>query len=145
VVPDDFFDVYFSGTQNNYMLVTAMVRGFEGVNGPDDNEDLISLPLIQSPLPAITHVDGSARVQAVAEDQNPFLYRLLHTLYKEYSHPAVLLNTSFNVRGEPIVHTPEDAIRCFLETDLDYLLIEGLLLKKRDGIQLPSRRLFEPD
>jgi len=89
------------------------------------------LNALRSDIPAVTHVDGSARVQTVHEDTNPLYYRLLQTFYERTGCP-VLLNTSFNVRGEPIVCTPEDAFRCFLGTDLDALAIGDLILLKSE-------------
>jgi carbamoyltransferase len=81
------------------------------------------------PLPAITHVDNSARVQTVHKETNPKLHALLGEFEKETGCP-VLVNTSFNIRGEPIVCTPEEAYRCFMGTDLDILIIENLVLWK---------------
>jgi carbamoyltransferase len=81
------------------------------------------------PLPAITHVDGSARVQTVDADANPRFHRLLREFERRTGCP-ILLNTSFNLRGEPIVCTPIDAIRCFVQSDLDCLVIEDLLLDR---------------
>lgn len=80
-------------------------------------------------LPAITHVDGSARLQTVSEEDNPDFYRLLSAFYQLTGCP-ILLNTSFNVRGEPIVCTPEDALKCFVTTDIDCLAVEGLLIDR---------------
>lgn len=87
------------------------------------------LPEWKDKIPAIVHVDGTARVQTIRENQNPKLYRLLKEFEKLTGVP-VLLNTSFNVRGEPIVETPEDAINCFLRTGLDHLALHDTLLTK---------------
>jgi carbamoyltransferase len=95
-----------------YMLFTASVR-----------------PEKQPRIPAVTHVDGSARVQTVREDTNPLYYRLLKAFY-QCTGCAVLVNTSFNIRGEPIVCTPEDAFRCFMGTELDALAIGNCFLEK---------------
>ncbi len=81
-------------------------------------------------IPAVTHVDGSARVQTVAENENPKFYRLIKAFYKLTGCP-VIINTSFNVRGEPIVCTPQDAFRCFLHTNMDYLVLGNFLLDKK--------------
>ncbi|MGI8936851.1 MAG: carbamoyltransferase family protein [Iamia sp.] len=86
---------------------------------------------VDSPLPAVTHVDGSARLQTVTADGAPELHRLL-VAFEELTGCPVLLNTSFNVRGEPIVCSAEDAYRCFMLTDLDYLLVEDCLFDKAD-------------
>ena len=86
-------------------------------------------PEMRVRLPAITHVDGTARLQTVEADTNPRFYRLLKE-FEQLSGVPVLLNTSFNVMGEPIVESPNDAIRCFFTTGLDYLLLGNCLLEK---------------
>ena len=80
---------------------------------------------------SVTHIDYSARLQTVDENRNPFLYQVLKS-FKEKTKCPVLVNTSFNVRGEPIVCTPEDAFRCFMRTEMDFLVLENLLLDKKD-------------
>ena len=87
--------------------------------------------VVRSTVPAITHVDYSARIQTVDEDRNPRFYRLLNAFYELTGCP-ILVNTSFNVRGEPIVCTPQDAYRCFMATDMDVLVLEDLVLHKKD-------------
>ncbi len=89
------------------------------------------LPAARERLPAITHVDGSARLQTVAPDDDPRLSALL-AAFAERTGCPVLVNTSFNVRGEPLVNTPEDAFRCFMGSDIDVLAIENCLLRKAD-------------
>lgn len=89
------------------------------------------LSVSRSTLPAITHVDNSARVQTVDEGRHKRFYRLLHRFYERTDCP-VLVNTSFNIRGEPIVCTPGDAFRCFMATDMDGLVMENFLLRKKD-------------
>ncbi|MGZ8388795.1 MAG: carbamoyltransferase C-terminal domain-containing protein, partial [Rhodoplanes sp.] len=81
-------------------------------------------------IPAIVHVDGTARIQTVRENQNARLYRLLKE-FEAITGVPVLVNTSFNVKGEPIVETPEDAIACFLNTGMDYLALHDMLLGKK--------------
>ncbi len=85
----------------------------------------------RSLIPAVTHVDYSARIQTVHEETNPRYHSLLQAFEKR-TGCGVLINTSFNVRGEPIVCTPEDAFRCFMRTEMDYLVIEGFFLSKAD-------------
>ena len=80
-------------------------------------------------IPAIVHVDGPARVQTVRQDQNERLYRLLKE-FDAITGVPVLINTSFNVKGEPIVESPEDAIQCFLTTGIDYLALHDVLMEK---------------
>ena len=89
------------------------------------------LNVVRSEIPAVTHVDYSSRVQTVDNANNP-LYHALLTKFKELTNCPVIANTSFNVRGEPIVCTPEDAFRCFMGTDLDLLVIGNCILKKQE-------------
>jgi carbamoyltransferase len=92
---------------------------------------LEKLKQIRSTVPAVTHVDGSARVQTVDETRHPRLHGILGRFHAKTGCP-VLINTSFNVRGEPIVCTPEDAYRCFMATNMDVLVIENFVLRKED-------------
>jgi carbamoyltransferase len=118
-----------------YMLLTAQVqpwrqRAMDRKVG--DGDDM--LPILnqaRSDVPAVTHVDYSARVQTVAEGSHPEFRRLLEWFYRK-TDCAVLVNTSFNVRGEPIVCTPQDAYRCFMRTDMDLLVLEDRLLWKHE-------------
>ena len=84
-------------------------------------------------IPAVTHVDGSARVQTVTAEQNPKFHQLLSAFYKRTGVP-VFMNTSFNVKGEPIVNTPADAVRCFLNTQIDLLVIDDVIIEKRPEV-----------
>jgi carbamoyltransferase len=84
----------------------------------------------RSDLPAITHVDYSARLQTVQKETNPRLWKLLN-IFKQHTGYSVLINTSFNVRGEPIVNTPEDAYRCFMRTGMDYLIMGNFIFDKK--------------
>ena len=85
----------------------------------------------KSQIPAVTHVDYSARIQTVSKDTNPLYYKLLKK-FKEKTNCPVLVNTSFNIRGEPIVCSIEDAFKCFMGTELDILVCENFILKKQD-------------
>jgi carbamoyltransferase len=100
--------------------------------------ELLNIP--RSDIPAVTHLDYSARVQTVHQDTNPRYYALLKA-FEAKTGQAVLVNTSFNVRGEPIVSTPEDAYRCFMRTEMDVLVLENCVLYKAD--QKPLGRRFE--
>ena len=91
----------------------------------------------------MTHVDFSARVQTVARDQNPRLYDLLEQ-FENATGCAVLVNTSFNVRGEPIVCTPDDAYRCFVNTEMDYLVIGNFVLERTAQPHKNLARTFAP-
>ncbi len=128
--------------QSPYMLFTAPVRGFElaadvdaaGTEPPAPDEALglgAKLDAVRSPIPAVTHVDGSARIQTVDAERAPRLHPILAAFHDRTGCP-VLVNTSFNVRGEPIVCRPEEAYRCFMTTDMDWLLLEDCLLSKAD-------------
>ena len=88
--------------------------------------------VLRPSLPAVTHVDGSARVQTVSRDINPRFYDLLAAFERQTGCP-VLINTSFNVRGEPIVCTPDDAARCFLDAHLDHLVLGRFLLDRPEA------------
>jgi carbamoyltransferase len=85
--------------------------------------------VVRSEIPAVTHVDHSARLQTVDQDRNPRLHRLLQA-FERLSGCPVLINTSFNVRGEPIVCTPQEAYRCFMATEMDVLVLGELVVDK---------------
>ena len=143
---------WFEGRQfSPYMLLVNHLRPErrlqpgEGGDGSEAGLDLLYQQ--RSTVPAITHVDYSARVQAVEAGTNP-LYHALISRFAELTGCPMLVNTSFNVRGEPIVCTPADAYRCFMATDLDLLAIGSFILRKADqtGARLSSeQRVFEPD
>jgi carbamoyltransferase len=90
------------------------------------------LNIARSDIPAVTHVDYSSRVQTVTRSSNPRYHALLEEFHDQ-TGCAVLVNTSFNVRGEPIVCTPEDAYRCFMRTEIDFLVMENCIVSKADG------------
>jgi carbamoyltransferase len=99
----------------------------------DYNDKTLSerLYFLRSDLPSITHIDYSARIQSVSKETNPRYWELIHA-FKERTGYGVIVNTSFNVRGEPIVCTPEDAYRCFMRTEMDFLVLGNYVLDKRD-------------
>jgi carbamoyltransferase len=134
-----------------YMLLVAPVRGFEAP--PADAagsppQGLERLKSVRSPLPAVTHVDGSARVQTVDRRTNPLFHRLIEAFRARTGVP-VLVNTSFNVRGEPIVCSPTDAYCCFMSTAMDALVMGPCLLERAGQPAAhplrAGRREFEPD
>lgn len=117
-----------------YMLLTAPVKAEKCFPMTDEQKNLFGVDKLNVPrseIPAVTHTDYSARVQTVHEKSNPSFYALLDQFEKRTGCP-VLVNTSFNVRGEPIVCSPEDAYRCFMRTEMDYLVMENILLAKKD-------------
>jgi carbamoyltransferase len=124
---------YFEMTCDSpYMLLVAPVVGTRRLPFDPKHQDLWGIDLLNVPrsdVPAITHIDYSARVQTVHEDTNPRYHKLLKVFEKK-TGCAVLVNTSFNVRGEPIVCTPEDAYRCFMRTEMDVLVLENCVLLK---------------
>ena len=121
-------------TDSPYMLLVAPVVKNRRIPQAPHSENLWGIELLnqaRSDIPAVTHLDYSARVQTVHEDTNPRYYRLLQT-FEKHTGCAVLVNTSFNVRGEPIVCSPEDAYRCFMRTEMDLLVLENCVLIKSD-------------
>jgi carbamoyltransferase len=116
------------------MLLVAPVRKERQIAMNADEQRLWGidkLNVVRSDLPAITHIDYSARIQTVSRDVSPNYHDLIRR-FDELTGCAVLVNTSFNVRGEPIVCTPEDAYRCFMRTDIDALVVWPYLLRKAD-------------
>jgi carbamoyltransferase len=97
---------------------------------------LDKLKVVRSVIPAVTHVDNSARIQTVSPEDNPRYHRLLERFFEKTGCP-VIVNTSFNVRGEPIVCTPDDAYRCFARTNMDHLVL-GSWLVNRTEQDLPT-------
>lgn len=117
-----------------YMLLVAPVAAHVRRQlTPEEQKrfGLQKLLTVRSAIPAVTHVDYSARVQTITEEDNPLFYRMIKKFEEKYGCP-VIINTSFNVRGEPIVCSPEHAYLCFMRTNMDYLLLENFLLEKRD-------------
>ena len=128
---DTYFDL--RGHASPYMLLTAYVDKTKQRAMTKDEQALWGiekLNVARSVIPAVTHVDYSARVQTVEKSVAPRYHALLDAFYRKTACP-LLVNTSFNVRGEPIVCTPEDAYRCFMRTDMDYLVMENFIIDKR--------------
>jgi carbamoyltransferase len=125
------------GQESPYMLLVAPVRQAHRATLSDaDRATMETAPdlrqrvnVARSTIPAVTHVDFSARVQTVDEARHGRYYRLIKT-FADLTGCPVIVNTSFNVRGEPIVCTPEEAYRCFLATDMDMLVLEDFVLRK---------------
>jgi carbamoyltransferase len=128
----DYFELE---AESPYMLLVAPVReDRRRTTEPQcDNEDdmLAIVNKIRSDIPAVTHIDYTARVQTVGDDSNPDFRRIIQAFYQKTGCPVVI-NTSFNVRGEPIVCTPQDAYRCFMRTEVDLLVLEDRLLWKNE-------------
>lgn len=115
-----------------YMLLVAAVRPehLVALGEGDGLEGFERLRVARSTIPAVTHVDYSARIQTVRHRDNPLYYDIIQAFHQQTGCP-VIVNTSFNVRGEPMVCTPEDAYRCFMRTEMDYLVLENIILDKR--------------
>ena len=134
VLADRVADYFEHAGDSPYMLIVAPVRSELRIQLTPEQEQLFGvekLKLKRSTLPAITHVDYSARIQTVHPDTNPRFHALLEE-FQAQTGCAVLVNTSFNVRGEPIVCTPADAYRCFMRTEMDYLVVENFIMAKPD-------------
>jgi len=117
-----------------YMLLVAPVKESRKIKMTEEQEKLFGIDLLNIPrsdIPAVTHVDYTARIQTVEENTHPRYHALLESFEKQTGCP-VIVNTSFNVRGEPIVCTPEDAFRCFMRTEMDYLVLGNFVLDKQD-------------
>ena len=137
----EYFDLKGSSP---YMLKVANVAESQLKKVLDKEEEGFDrIKYERSTIPAVTHVDGSARVQTVNKDQNPLFWKLLKC-FESKTNCGVLLNTSFNVRGEPVVCTPEDAYRCFVNTSIDWLAIGPFLLKRGDQPEAKPQQEFDP-
>lgn len=137
----DYFEL---DTDSPYMLLVAPVR--EALRTPETAEPgqgLDRLKKIRSSIPAVTHIDYSARVQTLSRGDNPRFYRLLEA-FESATGCGVLVNTSFNVRGEPIVCTPDDAYRCFINSAIDYLAVGNFLLSRAAQPHQQLPRTFAP-
>jgi carbamoyltransferase len=134
VLREDVSDWFELDSDSPYMLIVADVRD-DKRRAMSAQEDALfgidKLNVSRSQIPAVTHVDYSARIQTVSADTNPLFHRLLRQ-FKALSGCPVLVNTSFNVRGEPIVCTPEDAFRCFMGNELDVLVVGNCVLRKSE-------------
>lgn len=126
----DYFEI---NRESPYMLLVAPVK--KGICQEMSDEErklfgLDKLKAVRSSIPAVTHVDYSARLQTVSKDDNPLYYQMIAKFDEKYGCP-VIINTSFNVRGEPIVCSPEDAYTCFMRTNMDYLIMGNFLIEKK--------------
>ena len=127
----DYFEI---DRPSPYMLLVADVKKERQLKMSSDEEKLFGidkLNIVRSDIPAVTHIDYSARIQSVNKNTNPFYHGIISKFNEKYGC-GVIVNTSFNVRGEPIVCSPEDAYRCFMRTDIDYLVLGNYLLDKTE-------------
>ena len=133
ILEDDVADWFDIDTQSPYMLLVANINSSKIIKMTKEEQNLFGIDKLnikRSEIPAVTHVDYSARVQTVNKNTNKIYYDLI-SKFKEKTGCPVLVNTSFNVRGEPIVNTPTDAFNCFMGTELDYLVIGSYILDKK--------------
>jgi carbamoyltransferase len=150
VLAEDVRDWFELDCASPYMLFVAdVVRAHR--SQLNSNEELLSgldkLKTPRSEIPAVTHVDYSARVQTVHRETNPRFHGLIRA-FKHKTGCPVLVNTSFNVRGEPIAHTPEDAFRCLMGTEIEMLVVGDCVLRKEQqnpNLALDYRNAFDPD
>ncbi len=144
---DKYFEI---NTDSPYMLMVAPVVESRRRKMTADEEKLFGIEKLNVPrsdIPAVTHIDYSGRVQTVHKETNPAFHELLES-FKAKTGSSVLVNTSFNVRGEPIVCTPEDAFRCFMGSEIEVLVVGNCLLRKEDqdpALKLDYKNAFELD
>ena len=138
VLAEEISNYFEINTESPYMLLVANVKKEKQIKMTSEQSSyfgLDQLNIVRSDIPAVTHVDYSARIQSVNSQTNPRYHKLISRFNKKYGS-AVIVNTSFNVRGEPIVCTPDDAYRCFMRTEMDYLVLGDYILDKRDQKKL---------
>ncbi len=137
ILEDEIKNWFDIDTNSPYMLMVSDIHKSKTIPMTDEQSKLFGIEKLnikRSKIPAVTHVDYTARIQSVSENTNPRYYKLLSKFNQKTGCP-VLINTSFNVRGEPIVCSPEDAFNCFMGTELDTLVIGNCFLKKKDQDQ----------
>jgi len=145
---NDWFDL---DSDSPYMLLVAPIKEDKKIKPDSSSAGLAGFEKLKaerSVVPAVTHVDYSARVQTVSRQDNSLYYDTINSFYKKTGCP-VIINTSFNVRGEPLVCSPEDAVRCFMRTEMDYLIMGSFLLNKEEQKPLKKdvkwQEVFELD
>jgi carbamoyltransferase len=145
VLREDVSDWFDIDGDSPYMLLVADVLEKHRIGMTEEEQQLFGIDKLNVPrssIPAVTHVDYSARIQTVHPETNPRYYALIRR-FKELTGCPVVVNTSFNVRGEPIVCTPEDSFRCFMGTDIESLAIGNCFLKKEKQDKNLTRRYEE--
>jgi carbamoyltransferase len=150
VLREDVADWFEIDKDSPYMLLVAGVKESRRIAMTKKQQSLFGIEKLNVPrseIPAVTHIDYSARIQTVHSDTNPRYYRLL-SKFKQRTGCPVLVNTSFNVRGEPIVCTPEDAFRCFMGSEIEVLAVGNCYLSKPaqdPALKLDYKHAFELD
>jgi len=133
VLREDLSKWFDMNVDSPYMLLVSNIKSNKKIEMTDEQKKLFGIDKLnikRSDIPAVTHVDYTARVQTVTKERNNRYYDLI-LKFKEKTGCPVIVNTSFNVRGEPIVNSPLDAFKCFMGTDLDYLVIGNCILDKK--------------
>jgi len=150
VLREDLSEWFDINVDSPYMLLVANINSNKKIEMTNEQKNLFGIDKLnikRSEIPAVTHVDYSARVQTVSKNTNKCYYDLIYK-FKEKTGCPILVNTSFNVRGEPIVNTPTDAFNCFMGTDLDYLVIGNCILdklKQNQNLKIDYTKEFELD
>ena len=151
VLREKVFDWFELDQESPYMLLVAPVKEVKRkkIDNPKDGlRGFDQLKVIRSEIPAVTHVDCSARIQTIKREDHTLYYDMINSFYKKTGCPLII-NTSFNVRGEPLVCSPEDAFRCFMRTEMDYLIMGSFLLDKKEQKPLKKdikwQEVFELD
>jgi carbamoyltransferase len=132
ILKEDLSNWFNLNVDSPYMLLVAEIKSDKKIEMTEDQKQLFGIDKLnikRSEIPAVTHVDYSARIQTVTQKNNKPYFDLI-SKFKEITGCPVIVNTSFNVRGEPIVNTPTDAFNCFMGTELDYLVIGNCILEK---------------
>jgi carbamoyltransferase len=132
ILKEDLPNWFNINVESPYMLLVAEINSDKKIEMTEEQKQLFGIEKLnikRSEIPAVTHVDYSARIQTVTQNNNKPYYDLI-SKFKEKTGCPVIVNTSFNVRGEPIVNTPTDAFNCFMGTELDYLVIGNCILEK---------------
>ena len=124
----DWFDL---DCESPYMLLVSNVKKNKLIKGKRNIKKLVSIDNLRSVIPGVTHIDNTARIQTVSSKTNKIFYDLIYEFYKLTKTPLVI-DTSFNIRGEPIVCTTEDAFKCLMGTELDLLVIENFVIEKKN-------------
>ena len=150
ILKEDLSEWFDMNVDSPYMLLVANLNSNKKIEMSHEQKNLFGIDKLnikRSEIPAVTHVDYSARVQTVTKNTNHRYYDLISD-FKEKTGCPVIVNTSFNVRGEPIVNTPTDAFNCFMGTELDYLVIGNCILDKKNqdpNLKKDYTNEFEPD
>lgn len=155
VLREDVSKYFELDDDSPYMLLCSNVRkdrrlAFQLSSDLDENKDDMLMVVRQkrSDIPAVTHVDYSARIQTVSKEGNPYFYHVIKE-FKKLTGCSVVINTSFNVRSEPIVCSPQDAYQCFMRTGMDILVLENCILYKEEQSEWKEeedwQEMYEPD